>query len=64
MRILVKCFGLVAIFVIVMAMLLSLAETVILDNELDKASKIAVEQTQKKMKEVTVSRLKGIEDTF
>lgn len=64
MRILVKCFGLVAIFVIVMAMLLSLAETVILANELDKASKIAVEQTQKKMKEVTVSRLKGIEDTF
>ena len=60
MRILVKCFGLVAIFVIVMAMLLSLAETVILANELDKASKIAVEQTQKKMKEVTVSRLKGI----
>ena len=57
MRILVKCFGLVAIFVIVMAMLLSLAETVILANELDKASKIAVEQTQKKMKEVTVSRL-------
>ncbi|MGN1405358.1 MAG: hypothetical protein ACI4WM_03750 [Erysipelotrichaceae bacterium] len=52
-----KCFGLIIVFVIVMTMFVSLSKTLILANELDKASKIAVEQTQKKMKEVTVSRL-------
>lgn len=64
MRILVKCFGLIIIFAIVTAILVSLSKTLILANELDKASRIAVEQTQKKMKEVTVSRLNGNNAVF
>lgn len=64
MRILVKCFGLIIISVIVSVIISSLSKTLVLANELDKASRIAMEQTQKIMKEVTVSRLNGNDAEF